>query len=119
RQLVAVSKGPLPAQADPVAPGGDDVTRRLSRLRQELRQRRHHRAFRIAPPLWDEPLLDELERLLAAVAPAEPDGPAPKHPGAGDRAESEDRPQTAPAGSTEEAEASGNEPSTTVSAQSP
>ncbi|MEU0524664.1 hypothetical protein [Streptomyces niveus] len=54
---------------------------RLSRLREDLRQRRHHRAFRIAPlPPWDEPSREELERLLASVAdsvatagPAAPD----------------------------------------------
>jgi hypothetical protein len=38
----------------------------LPRLRAELRQRRHHRAFRIAPAK-DTPLLAELERLLADV----------------------------------------------------
>jgi hypothetical protein len=32
-----------------------------------LRQRRHHRAFRIAPPLWDEPLREHLGRLLAEI----------------------------------------------------
>ncbi|MFD6987998.1 hypothetical protein [Streptomyces sp. NPDC059943] len=41
---------------------------RLSRLREDLRQRRHHRAFRIAPLPWDEPSREELERLLASVA---------------------------------------------------
>ncbi|QHY97028.1 hypothetical protein SSPS47_18140 [Streptomyces sp. S4.7] len=41
---------------------------RLSRLREDLRQRRHHRAFRIAPLPWDEPSREELERLLATVA---------------------------------------------------
>ncbi|MFC8827700.1 hypothetical protein ACFT9I_20435 [Streptomyces sp. NPDC057137] len=40
---------------------------RLSRLRADLRQRRHHRAFRIAPLPWDEPSREELERLLAGV----------------------------------------------------
>ncbi|WP_405614800.1 hypothetical protein [Streptomyces sp. NBC_01508] len=40
---------------------------RLSRLRDDLRQRRHHRAFRIAPLPWDEPSREELERLLASV----------------------------------------------------
>ncbi|WP_405821765.1 hypothetical protein OG705_18490 [Streptomyces sp. NBC_00838] len=43
---------------------------RLSRLREDLRQRRHHRAFRIAPLPWDEPSREELERLLASVAAA-------------------------------------------------
>lgn len=41
---------------------------RLSRLREDLRQRRHHRAFRIAPLPSDEPSRGELERLLASVA---------------------------------------------------
>lgn len=41
---------------------------RLSRLRADLQQRRHHRAFRIAPLPWDEPSREELERLLASVA---------------------------------------------------
>lgn len=41
---------------------------RLSRLREDLRQRRHHPAFRIAPLPWDEPSREELERLLASVA---------------------------------------------------
>ncbi|MFD3485481.1 hypothetical protein [Streptomyces sp. NPDC058665] len=41
---------------------------RLSRLRADLAQRRHHRAFRIAPLPWDEPSREELERLLASVA---------------------------------------------------
>ncbi|MFC8074018.1 hypothetical protein ACFUN8_00590 [Streptomyces sp. NPDC057307] len=43
---------------------------RLSRLRADLRQRRHHRAFRIAPLPWDEPSREELERLLAGVTAA-------------------------------------------------
>lgn len=43
---------------------------RLSRLRADLQQRRHHRAFRIAPLPWDEPSREELERLLASVAEA-------------------------------------------------
>ncbi|MFI6084914.1 hypothetical protein ACIBBB_28760 [Streptomyces sp. NPDC051217] len=43
---------------------------RLSRLRADLKQRRHHRAFRIAPLPWDEPSREELERLLASVAVA-------------------------------------------------
>ncbi|MET4927545.1 hypothetical protein P3L51_35185, partial [Streptomyces sp. PSRA5] len=41
--------------------------RRLSRLRAELRQRRHHPAFRIGPLPGDEASREELERLLAAV----------------------------------------------------
>ena len=35
----------------------------LPRLRAELRQRRHHKAFRVAPP-EDAPMLTELARLL-------------------------------------------------------
>jgi len=38
----------------------------LSRLRAELRQRRHHKAFRVAPP-EEAPMLDELDRLLAEL----------------------------------------------------
>lgn len=38
----------------------------LTRLRAELRQRRHHRAFRIAPG-QDTPVLTELDQLLAEV----------------------------------------------------
>ncbi|MFD3522626.1 hypothetical protein [Streptomyces sp. NPDC058653] len=41
---------------------------RLSRLMADLHQRRHHRAFRIAPLPWDEQSREELERLLASVA---------------------------------------------------
>lgn len=41
---------------------------RLSRLREDLQQRRHHRAFRIAPLPSDEPSREELARLLASVA---------------------------------------------------
>src|SRR5438067_2151232 len=53
-----------------------------SRVRAELRQRRHHRAFRIAPPETGfEQLLDEVGRLLApssgtAGSPPEPDDKA-------------------------------------------
>lgn len=43
---------------------------RISRLRENLKQRRHHRAFRIAPLPWDEPSREELERLLASVTEA-------------------------------------------------
>lgn len=51
-----------------------------ARLRAEFRQRRHHRAFRIAAP-HDEPMFAELDRLLAVLAEpaertAEPAGPA-------------------------------------------
>lgn len=44
---------------------------RFRRLREEFRQRRHHRAFRIPPPAIDEPLREQLEQLLAAVEPPE------------------------------------------------
>ncbi|GAB2967229.1 hypothetical protein [Saccharothrix stipae] len=36
-------------------------------LRAELRQRRHHRAFRIPPPVADEGLRDRVARLIAEV----------------------------------------------------
>lgn len=59
------------------------MRRRLSatRLGEELRQRRHHRAFRIGPPEFGAPAREDLERLLAAVSavssdPAGPAGPA-------------------------------------------
>lgn len=51
----------------------------ISRVRAELRQRRHHRAFRIAPPETGfEQVLDEVTRLLitppeAVEAPPVPD----------------------------------------------
>lgn len=41
------------------------MRQRLARLHEELRQRRHHRAFRIPPPVWDEPARAQLVRLLA------------------------------------------------------
>lgn len=43
----------------------------LALLRAELRQRRHHRAFRIAPA-GDTPVTEELDRLLAQVTAVEP-----------------------------------------------
>ncbi|MFI6694642.1 hypothetical protein ACIBLA_23345 [Streptomyces sp. NPDC050433] len=49
---------------------------RLSRLREDLKQRRHHRAFRIAPLPSDELSHEELERLLASVAAAGEGGDA-------------------------------------------
>jgi hypothetical protein len=44
------------------------VRERLARLREEFGQRRHHRVFRIAPPIWDEPAREQLARLLAKVS---------------------------------------------------
>lgn len=54
---------------------GDDVRERLARLREERGQRRHHRAFRIAPPIWDGQARAQLARLLAEVTQAEPAEP--------------------------------------------
>jgi hypothetical protein len=45
----------------------------LARLRATLRQRRHHRAFRIGTPRWDDVQLAWLEQ----VAAAQPDGGPP------------------------------------------
>lgn len=45
---------------------------RLARLREELRQRRYHREFRISPPMWTDPQRTRLEELLAAVRDAKP-----------------------------------------------
>ncbi|WP_159104605.1 hypothetical protein [Plantactinospora sp. BB1] len=45
----------------------------MTRLREELRQRRHHREFRIAPPMWTESQRARLEVLLTAVRDAQPD----------------------------------------------
>lgn len=55
---------------------------RWAHLRDELRQRRHHRAFRIAPATWDGPELEHLERLLAAAV--RPSRPVPAEPRADD-----------------------------------
>ncbi|GAB2713636.1 hypothetical protein [Nocardia thraciensis] len=49
----------------------------LGRIGQDLRQRRYHRAFRIAPPEWDERGRDRLRLLLADIGSA---GPAPEPP---------------------------------------
>ncbi|TDV35436.1 hypothetical protein [Actinophytocola oryzae] len=46
------------------------MSRQLARLRAELRQRRHHRAFRIPPPVWDEPVRAQLAGLIAATKPS-------------------------------------------------
>ncbi|MER7892131.1 hypothetical protein ABTX15_20160 [Micromonospora sp. NPDC094482] len=45
---------------------------RLNRLREELRQRRHHRAFRIPVPAWTEPQRVQLEELLTQARAATP-----------------------------------------------
>lgn len=44
----------------------------LGRVEQELRQRRYHRAFRIAPPDWDERGREQLQRLLVELGSADP-----------------------------------------------
>jgi hypothetical protein len=49
--------------------------RSLTQLREELRQRRHHREFRIDPPMWTETQRARLEDLLTAVRDAAPDEP--------------------------------------------
>ncbi|GIG86255.1 hypothetical protein [Plantactinospora endophytica] len=46
--------------------------RGMERLREELRQRRHHREFRIAPPIWTDAQRAHLAELLAAVRDAKP-----------------------------------------------
>lgn len=47
-------------------------------LRAESRQRRHHRAFRIPPPVADDGLRGQLERLLAGIRePVRDAGPRP------------------------------------------
>jgi hypothetical protein len=54
------------------------VRPRVTRLREELRQRRHHRVFRIAPPVWEERARTQLARLLAEIGePSAPDAPVP------------------------------------------
>lgn len=65
--------------------------RPVTRLLEGMRQRRHHRAFRIEPPAWTGPQLSQLETLLSeALAHArgdiEPETPTaagqpePSHP---------------------------------------
>ncbi|MDQ3153009.1 MAG: hypothetical protein M3R63_15295 [Actinomycetota bacterium] len=53
------------------------MTGPLSGIRHALRQRRHHRAFRIAPPMWDEAQQTRLEQviadLVAVMEPVEPE----------------------------------------------
>ncbi|MEE6308770.1 hypothetical protein V1634_27610 [Plantactinospora veratri] len=44
----------------------------MTRLREEFRQRRHHREFRIPPPMWTEAQRARLEELLTAVRDAKP-----------------------------------------------
>lgn len=46
------------------------MTGPVSRLREALRQRRHHRAFRI-PPAWDVAQRARLEQLIASLAAAD------------------------------------------------
>ncbi|MEV0312968.1 hypothetical protein [Nonomuraea fuscirosea] len=41
-------------------------------FREELGQLRHHRAFRIPPPTWDEPVMAQLAALLDSPRPPEP-----------------------------------------------
>ncbi|MGH3242435.1 MAG: hypothetical protein ACRDNL_18810 [Spirillospora sp.] len=43
----------------------------LASLRANLRQRRHHRAFRIGPPGWDDGRYARLENVLAALEETE------------------------------------------------
>ncbi|TDC40631.1 hypothetical protein E1211_00535 [Micromonospora sp. 15K316] len=45
---------------------------RLVRLREELRQRRHHPAFRISAPVWTEQQCRQIEELLAQAQAATP-----------------------------------------------
>ncbi|MFV2022540.1 hypothetical protein [Micromonospora sp. LOL_023] len=53
----------------------------LVRLREDLRQRRHHRAFRIRPPVWSEQQCAHLAQLLADVrAATQPANPPPAEP---------------------------------------
>lgn len=44
--------------------------KRMTAWREELRQRRYHREFRISPPMWTEPQRARLEGLLTAVRAA-------------------------------------------------
>lgn len=56
------------------------MTEVLARLRAARRQRRHHPAFRIAPPTWDDAQRVRLERVAADLrqaATAVPDRPGP------------------------------------------
>ncbi|WUH98917.1 hypothetical protein OHR68_36305 [Spirillospora sp. NBC_00431] len=47
------------------------MRRLLASLRADLRQRRHHRAFRIGPPGWDDERYARLEGMLAALEETE------------------------------------------------
>ncbi|MGI9004289.1 MAG: hypothetical protein ACR2GH_22000 [Pseudonocardia sp.] len=53
----------------------------MSQIRAGLRQRRHHRAFRISAPTWDDAQIERLEQTLAGFAgldrPPEPEPEAP------------------------------------------
>jgi hypothetical protein len=44
------------------------MTGPLSRMRASLRQQRHHRAFRIPPPMWDEAQQARLQQVIADLA---------------------------------------------------
>ncbi|PZS33939.1 MAG: hypothetical protein DLM59_05610 [Pseudonocardiales bacterium] len=56
----------------------------MKRLGAALRQRRHHREFRIGPPAWDDVQRARLEQIVAmlsaAAAPAPPEQPVPEVP---------------------------------------
>ena len=56
-------------------------------LRDELRQRRHHRAFRIAPPPADDALREQLRRLLTKIPQPAEQPPAEQPPAEQPRAE--------------------------------
>ncbi|RKT55176.1 hypothetical protein [Saccharothrix australiensis] len=78
---------------------------RFAKLRAELRQRRHHRAFRIPPPVADEDLREQVARLLARVR----ETPADEHP-VTPRAPSTPEPSAHTPATPEPARAAGAEP---------
>lgn len=47
------------------------MTRPMLWIRATLRQRRHHRAFRIGPPVWDDAQVTWLEQVVAGIAALE------------------------------------------------
>ncbi|WP_280258731.1 hypothetical protein [Nocardia wallacei] len=49
----------------------------MSRIGRELRQRRYHRAFRIAPPDWDERGRRQLQQLLSEFPCADDNSESP------------------------------------------